>query len=342
MDANGHPQNIYCRSDHYEYARYGIPIVFFTTGGHSDYHQVTDEPQYIDYDRMAQVATLVTMPRSEGGEPRPPGGRGQAEAGSEGPLRPVGPTLRASQNGQPTPAAHFFSGCILGHAFPSASARLRTECVHLVGQSGSVVEQRGKHRARSELGRAGELRPVDGGDTGDAERRGAGRAEPSAGDAHASDALSQRYVVDVVDPRAGFVMTTWQASLSREGVPELRYRTRFVARFVDDWRCTSAAFRSTLGARRRGRRRLRLGAARFARQRSARQAGQEVASLQRALNGSAKRLDLPALALPRQIRVPRHLARAVHAARRAVDQLDLQHEIQVGDEVVIAQPHPAR
>jgi hypothetical protein len=59
MDANGHPQNIYCRSDHYEYARYGIPIVFFTTGGHSDYHQVTDEPQYIDYDRMASVASLV-------------------------------------------------------------------------------------------------------------------------------------------------------------------------------------------------------------------------------------------------------------------------------------------
>ena len=59
MDANGHPQNIYCRSDHYEYARYGIPIVFFTTGGHSDYHQVTDEPQYIDYDHMATVAELV-------------------------------------------------------------------------------------------------------------------------------------------------------------------------------------------------------------------------------------------------------------------------------------------
>src|SRR2546423_14763429 len=31
MDANGHPNNIYCRSDHYEYARYGIPIIFFTT-----------------------------------------------------------------------------------------------------------------------------------------------------------------------------------------------------------------------------------------------------------------------------------------------------------------------
>ena len=59
IDANGHPQNIYCRSDHYEYARYGIPVVFFTTGGHADYHQVTDEPQYLDYDRMTQVATLV-------------------------------------------------------------------------------------------------------------------------------------------------------------------------------------------------------------------------------------------------------------------------------------------
>ena len=59
LDANGHPQNIYCRSDHYMYARYGIPIIFFTTGGHADYHQVTDEPQYIDYNRMEQVGRLV-------------------------------------------------------------------------------------------------------------------------------------------------------------------------------------------------------------------------------------------------------------------------------------------
>ncbi|HEY2376641.1 MAG TPA: M28 family peptidase [Gemmatimonadaceae bacterium] len=58
-DANGHPQQYYCRSDHYEYARYGIPIVFFSTGGHRDYHQVTDEAEYIDYDQLARVATLV-------------------------------------------------------------------------------------------------------------------------------------------------------------------------------------------------------------------------------------------------------------------------------------------
>jgi len=59
IDADGHPSNIYCRSDHYEYARYGIPITFFTTGLHSDYHQVTDEAEYIDYEHMARVARFV-------------------------------------------------------------------------------------------------------------------------------------------------------------------------------------------------------------------------------------------------------------------------------------------
>ena len=59
LDANGHPSNIYCRSDHYEYARFGIPIAFFTTGLHSDYHQVTDEAEYIDYTHMTLVAQFV-------------------------------------------------------------------------------------------------------------------------------------------------------------------------------------------------------------------------------------------------------------------------------------------
>jgi hypothetical protein len=59
MDANGHPMNIYCRSDHYEYAKWGIPVTFFTTGGHSAYHQLTDEPQYIDYARLERVSKLV-------------------------------------------------------------------------------------------------------------------------------------------------------------------------------------------------------------------------------------------------------------------------------------------
>ena len=59
LDADGHPQNIYCRSDHYMYARYGIPIVFFTTGGHRDYHQVTDEPEYLDFDQYRRVTQLI-------------------------------------------------------------------------------------------------------------------------------------------------------------------------------------------------------------------------------------------------------------------------------------------
>jgi hypothetical protein len=59
LDANGHPENIYCRSDHYEYARYGIPVVFLFTGLHGDYHQVTDEPQYIDYPHYAAITQFV-------------------------------------------------------------------------------------------------------------------------------------------------------------------------------------------------------------------------------------------------------------------------------------------
>ena len=59
LDANGHPANIYCRSDHANYARYGIPVVFFTTGVHQDYHQLTDEPQFIDYNKMARIDTFI-------------------------------------------------------------------------------------------------------------------------------------------------------------------------------------------------------------------------------------------------------------------------------------------
>jgi hypothetical protein len=58
-DADGHPSNYYCRSDHYMYARFGIPIAFFTTGSHLDYHQLTDEPQYIEYDKMARVTRFI-------------------------------------------------------------------------------------------------------------------------------------------------------------------------------------------------------------------------------------------------------------------------------------------
>lgn len=59
LDANGHPENIYCRSDHAMYARFGIPVVFFTTGLHKDYHQITDEPQYIEYDKLSELTGFI-------------------------------------------------------------------------------------------------------------------------------------------------------------------------------------------------------------------------------------------------------------------------------------------
>jgi hypothetical protein len=59
FDAKGHVQNRYCRSDHYMYARTGIPIAYLSRGYHPAYHQVIDEPQYISYTGLANVATFV-------------------------------------------------------------------------------------------------------------------------------------------------------------------------------------------------------------------------------------------------------------------------------------------
>ena len=53
------PDRIYQRSDHYNYARKGIPIIFFTTGMHEDYHRVSDEASKIDYDKMARISRLM-------------------------------------------------------------------------------------------------------------------------------------------------------------------------------------------------------------------------------------------------------------------------------------------
>lgn len=59
FDATGHPQQRYCRSDHYMYARYGIPISYFSAGYHQDYHQLTDEVEYINFPHMAAFAGLL-------------------------------------------------------------------------------------------------------------------------------------------------------------------------------------------------------------------------------------------------------------------------------------------
>jgi hypothetical protein len=67
------PEQIYFRSDHYNYARKGVPIVFFTTGLHEDYHKVTDEVGKIDFDKMARVSRLMyDVGRGAGEQPRAP------------------------------------------------------------------------------------------------------------------------------------------------------------------------------------------------------------------------------------------------------------------------------
>ena len=58
-DAPGHPEQYYCRADHYNYARYGIPSVSLSRGSHRDYHQVTDESQYIDYPDYTRLVQMV-------------------------------------------------------------------------------------------------------------------------------------------------------------------------------------------------------------------------------------------------------------------------------------------
>ena len=53
------PNHFYERSDHYNFAKHGIPAVFFFNGVHADYHKKTDEPNKIEYDALAKRAQLA-------------------------------------------------------------------------------------------------------------------------------------------------------------------------------------------------------------------------------------------------------------------------------------------
>ena len=52
-------ESLYTRSDHYSYASKGVPVIFYTTGLHRDYHAVTDEVDKIEFAKMARIAELV-------------------------------------------------------------------------------------------------------------------------------------------------------------------------------------------------------------------------------------------------------------------------------------------
>jgi hypothetical protein len=53
------PERIYYRSDHWNYAKHGIPIIFYFDGIHVDYHQPTDTVDKIDFTKLTQITRLV-------------------------------------------------------------------------------------------------------------------------------------------------------------------------------------------------------------------------------------------------------------------------------------------
>jgi hypothetical protein len=53
------PERIYFRSDHFNFARKGVPIIFFFNGTHNDYHRPTDTPDKINYGLYAKRAQFV-------------------------------------------------------------------------------------------------------------------------------------------------------------------------------------------------------------------------------------------------------------------------------------------
>ncbi len=53
------PQRLYYRSDHYNFARYGIPVIFYFRGLHDDYHKPTDTIEKIEFDTIEKVGRLV-------------------------------------------------------------------------------------------------------------------------------------------------------------------------------------------------------------------------------------------------------------------------------------------
>jgi hypothetical protein len=59
MNDPADPERIYFRSDHFSYAAKGIPIIFFFTGLHPDYHRVTDTVDKIRFEKMSRITRLI-------------------------------------------------------------------------------------------------------------------------------------------------------------------------------------------------------------------------------------------------------------------------------------------
>jgi hypothetical protein len=58
-DGPDHPEQFFYRSDHFNYAKRGVPIIFFMDGSHQDYHQVTDHIDKINFAEMEKVTRTI-------------------------------------------------------------------------------------------------------------------------------------------------------------------------------------------------------------------------------------------------------------------------------------------
>ena len=58
-DVPANPMRRFCRSDQVNYVHHDVPVTYFSLGYAEDYHQVTDEPQYIEYDHAARLGRFI-------------------------------------------------------------------------------------------------------------------------------------------------------------------------------------------------------------------------------------------------------------------------------------------
>jgi Zn-dependent M28 family amino/carboxypeptidase len=55
------PNRYYYRSDHYNFAKNNIPVIFYFNGVHEDYHKVTDKVEKIDFNKIQTITKLIFL-----------------------------------------------------------------------------------------------------------------------------------------------------------------------------------------------------------------------------------------------------------------------------------------
>ncbi len=59
FDAPNEPNRFYYRSDHYNFAKNGVPVIFYFNGTHADYHRISDTPDKINYPLLTERTKLI-------------------------------------------------------------------------------------------------------------------------------------------------------------------------------------------------------------------------------------------------------------------------------------------